>query len=68
MSEMGTTYLGRSGLKVSEFVRERLCLGDDVDAIPVKDRVCTRLEYEEASRRIYYRMSYIPATTIKITA
>ena len=54
-------------VKLSEFVRERLGMGDDVDAIPVEDRVCRRSEYEEAARRIYYRLSFKPAATIKIT-
>lgn len=54
-------------VKLGEFVRERLGMGDDVDAIPVEDRVCRRSEYEEAARRIYYRLSFKPAATIKIT-
>ena len=54
-------------IKLGEFVRERLGMGDDVDAIPVEDRVCRRSEYEEAARRIYYRLPFKPAATIKIT-
>jgi hypothetical protein len=54
-------------IKLGEFVRERLGMGDDVDAIPVEDCVCHRSEYEEAARRICYRLPFKPAATIKIT-
>ena len=54
-------------VKLSEFVHERLSMGDNVDAIPMEDHVCCCSEYEEAAHRIYYRLSFKLAATIKIT-